>query len=80
MFEGCSMKKVFLCVFVNFKYISLSFNFCCLYFVIKIVKLYNGIDYVVCIGILVVLLGNGKVIKVGYSKYNGNYVFISYGI
>ena len=23
--------------------------------------------------------GNGKVIKAGYSKYNGNYVFISHG-
>ncbi|KZY40286.1 peptidoglycan DD-metalloendopeptidase family protein [Pseudoalteromonas sp. B5MOD-1] len=77
--EGRSMKKAFLRAPVNFKYISSSFNPRRLHPVTKTVKPHNGIDYAARTGTPVVSSGNGKVIKAGYSKYNGNYVFISHG-
>ena len=77
--EGRSMKKAFLRAPVNFKYISSSFNPRRLHPVTKTVKPHNGIDYAARTGTPVVSSGNGKVIRAGYSKYNGNYVFISHG-
>ncbi|MEZ7277733.1 peptidoglycan DD-metalloendopeptidase family protein [Pseudoalteromonas sp. N1230-9] len=77
--EGRSMKKAFLRAPVNFKYISSSFNPRRLHPVTKTVKPHNGIDYAARTGTPVVSAGNGKVVKAGYSKYNGNYVFISHG-
>jgi len=77
--EGRSMKKAFLRAPVNFKYISSSFNPRRLHPVTKTVKPHNGIDYAARTGTPVVSSGNGKVIRAGYSKYNGNYLFISHG-
>jgi murein DD-endopeptidase MepM/ murein hydrolase activator NlpD len=77
--EGRSMKKAFLRAPVNFKYISSSFNPRRLHPVTGQVKAHRGIDYAARTGTPVVSSGNGKVIKAGYSKYNGNYVFISHG-
>ena len=77
--EGRSMKKAFLRAPVNFKYISSSFNPRGLHPVTGQVRAHRGIDYAARTGTPVVASGNGKVIKAGYSKYNGNYVFISHG-
>jgi len=77
--EGRSMKKAFLRAPVNFKYISSSFNPRRLHPVTGQIKAHRGIDYAARTGTPVVASGNGKVIKAGYSKYNGNYVFISHG-
>ena len=77
--EGRSMKKAFLRAPVNSKYISSSFNPRRLHPVTGQVKAHRGIDYAARTGTPVVSSGNGKVIKAGYSKYNGNYVFISHG-
>ncbi|TMO78377.1 peptidase M23 [Pseudoalteromonas sp. S3776] len=77
--EGRSMKKAFLRAPVNFKYISSSFNPRRLHPVTGQVRAHRGIDYAARTGTPVVASGNGKVIKAGYSKYNGNYVFISHG-
>jgi len=77
--EGRSMKKAFLRAPVNFKYISSSFNPKRLHPVTGQVRAHRGIDFAARTGTPVVASGNGKVIKAGYSKYNGNYVFISHG-
>ncbi|MBQ4858773.1 peptidoglycan DD-metalloendopeptidase family protein [Pseudoalteromonas sp. MMG007] len=77
--EGRSMKKAFLRAPVNFKYISSSFNPKRLHPVTGQVRAHRGIDYAARTGTPVVASGNGKVIKAGYSKYNGNYIFISHG-
>ena len=77
--EGRSMKKAFLRAPVNFKYISSSFNPRRLHPVTGQVRAHRGIDFAARTGTPVVASGNGKVIKAGYSKYNGNYVFISHG-
>ncbi|WP_405602155.1 MULTISPECIES: peptidoglycan DD-metalloendopeptidase family protein [unclassified Pseudoalteromonas] len=77
--EGRSMKKAFLRAPVSFKYISSSFNPRRLHPVTGKVRAHRGIDFAARTGTPVVASGNGKVIKAGYSKYNGNYVFISHG-
>ncbi|WP_404340841.1 peptidoglycan DD-metalloendopeptidase family protein [Pseudoalteromonas mariniglutinosa] len=77
--EGRSMKKAFLRAPVNFKYISSNFNPRRLHPVTKTVKPHRGIDYAARTGTPVVASGNGKVIKSGYSKYNGNYIFVRHG-
>ena len=77
--EGRSMKKAFLRAPVNFKYISSSFNPRRLHPVTGQVRAHRGIDFAARTGTPVVASGNGKVVKAGYSKYNGNYVFISHG-
>ncbi|GAA61511.1 hypothetical protein P20652_3391 [Pseudoalteromonas sp. BSi20652] len=77
--EGRSMKKAFLRAPVSFKYISSSFNPRRLHPVTGQVKAHRGIDFAARTGTPVVASGNGKVVKAGYSKYNGNYVFISHG-
>lgn len=77
--QGRSMRKAFLRAPVNFKYISSNFNPRRLHPVTKTVKPHRGIDYAAKTGTPVVSAGNGKVIKSGYSRYNGNYVFIQHG-
>lgn len=77
--EGRSMKKAFLRAPVSFKYISSSFNPKRLHPVTGQVRAHRGIDFAARTGTPVVASGNGKVVKAGYSKYNGNYVFISHG-
>ena len=77
--EGRSMRKAFLRAPVNFKYISSSFNPRRKHPVTGKIKAHRGIDYAARTGTPVMASGNGKVIKSGYSKYNGNYVFIQHG-
>ncbi|SFD11066.1 Opacity-associated protein A LysM-like domain-containing protein [Pseudoalteromonas denitrificans DSM 6059] len=77
--QGRSMKKAFLRAPVNFKYISSSFNPRRKHPVTGRVKAHRGIDYAARTGTPVVSSGNGKVIKAGFSRFNGNYVFIQHG-
>lgn len=77
--EGRSMRKAFLRAPVNFKYVSSNFNPKRKHPVTGKVKAHRGIDYAAAVGTPVVSSGNGKVIKAGYNKYNGNYVFIEHG-
>jgi murein DD-endopeptidase MepM/ murein hydrolase activator NlpD len=77
--EGRSLRKAFLRAPVNFKYISSNFNPRRKHPVTGKVKAHRGIDYAAKTGTPVVSAGNGTVIKAGYNKYNGNYVFIRHG-
>ncbi len=76
--EGRNMKKAFLRAPLNFSYISSSFNPKRFHPVQKRVKPHRGIDYAAPRGTPVYAAGNGTVIKAGYNKYNGNYVFIKH--
>lgn len=76
--EGRNMKKAFLRAPLNFSYISSSFNPKRFHPVQKRVKPHRGIDYSAPRGTPVFAAGNGTVIKAGYNKYNGNYVFIKH--
>lgn len=77
--EGRSLRKAFLRAPVNFRYISSNFNPRRKHPVTGRVKAHRGIDYAAKTGTPVVAAGNGTVIKAGYNKYNGNYVFIRHG-
>ncbi len=76
--EGRNMKKAFLRAPLNFSYISSNFNPKRFHPVQKRVKAHRGIDYAAPRGTPVFAAGNGTVSKSGYSKYNGNYVFIKH--
>jgi len=77
--DGRSMRKAFLRAPVNFKYISSSFKRNRRHPVTKRVQSHNGTDYAAKRGTPVVAAGNGRVTQAGFSKYNGNYVFIQHG-
>lgn len=76
--NGRSMKKAFLRAPLNFSYISSNFNPKRLHPITKRVKAHRGIDYAAPTGTPVYAAGNGKVLKSGYNKFNGNYVFVQH--
>ncbi|WP_341503197.1 peptidoglycan DD-metalloendopeptidase family protein [Gallaecimonas sp. GXIMD4217] len=76
---GKSMRKAFLRSPVSYKYISSSFNPRRLHPVTGRVRPHNGIDYAARTGTPVKSSGDGRVIRSGYTKLNGNYVFIQHG-
>ena len=77
--EGRSLRKAFLRAPVNFRYISSNFNPRRKHPVTGVVKPHRGIDYAAKTGTPIMAAGNGKVIKSGYNRFNGNYVFIQHG-
>lgn len=77
--DGKNMRKAFLRAPVDFRRISDGFNPRRLHPVTKTVRPHRGIDYAASTGTPVWSSGDGKVIKSGYSKYNGNYVVIQHG-
>ncbi|WP_096085230.1 peptidoglycan DD-metalloendopeptidase family protein [Agaribacterium haliotis] len=77
--EGRSMQKAFLRAPVDFRRISSNFNPRRLHPITGKVRPHRGIDYAAKTGTPVWSSGDGKVIKSGYSKYNGNYVVIQHG-
>lgn len=77
--EGISMRKAFLRAPLDFRRISSSFNLKRLHPIFKTTKPHRGIDYAAARGTPVYAAGDGRVAKAGYSKANGNYVFINHG-
>ncbi len=77
--QGYSMRKAFLRAPLNFMYISSGFKRKRLHPILKRVKPHRGIDYRAPKGTPVYAAGDGKVIRSGYNKFNGNYVFIKHG-
>lgn len=77
--DGMSMRKTFLRAPLDFSRVSSSFNLKRLHPVFKTVRPHRGIDYAAQRGTPVYAAGDGKVIASGYSKANGNYVFIQHG-
>jgi len=77
--SGLSMRKTFLRAPLSFLYVSSKFNPKRFHPILKRVKPHRGIDYRAATGTPVYAAGDGKVIKAGYDKYNGNYVFIQHG-
>lgn len=77
--EGLSMRKAFLRAPLDFTRVSSSFDMKRLHPVFKTVRPHRGIDYAAPRGTPVYAAGDGKVIASGYSKANGNYVFVQHG-
>ena len=77
--DGVSMRKAFLLAPVDFTRISSNFNPRRLHPIYKTRRPHRGTDYVAPRGTPVFSTGDGRVIKAGYSKSNGNYVFVQHG-
>ena len=77
--EGLSMRKTFLRTPLDIFRISDGFNLRRKHPIHKKIKAHRGVDYAAPRGTPVYAAGGGKVTEAGYSKYNGNYVFIQHG-
>jgi len=77
--KGVSMRKAFLLAPVDFTRISSNFNPRRLHPIYKTARPHRGTDYAASRGTPVYAAGDGRVYKAGYSKANGNYVFIQHG-
>ena len=77
--EGRSMRKAFLRTPLDIFRISSGFNLRRKHPIHKKIKAHRGVDYAAPRGTPVYAAGDGKVIATGYSKPNGNYVFVQHG-
>lgn len=77
--EGESMRKVFLRAPLDFTRVSSGFNLRRLHPISKKIKPHRGIDYAAPVGTPIFSVGDGRVSASGYSKANGNYIFIRHG-
>ncbi|MFV8783497.1 peptidoglycan DD-metalloendopeptidase family protein [Microbulbifer sp. SA54] len=77
--DGKSMRKAFIRTPVDIGRISSHFNPRRLHPIFKTRRPHNGTDYAAPRGTPVYSAGDGKVVKAGYSKANGNYVFVQHG-
>jgi len=77
--DGQPMRKAFLRAPLDFTRISSNFNLRRQHPIHKMVKAHRGVDYAAPTGTPIYAAGDGKVIASGYSKANGNYVFIQHG-
>jgi murein DD-endopeptidase MepM/ murein hydrolase activator NlpD len=76
---GESMRKAFLRAPLDFTRISSGFNPKRLHPVFKTTRPHRGVDYAAARGTPVFSTGDGRVQSAGYSKANGNFVFIQHG-
>lgn len=77
--DGKPMRKAFLRAPLDFTRISSNFSLRRKHPVHKRIKAHRGVDYAAPRGTPVYAAGDGRVIASGYSKANGNYVFIQHG-
>lgn len=77
--QGISMRKAFLRAPLDFSRISSNFNLRRLHPIFKTNKPHRGIDYAASRGTPVYAAGDGRVVRAGYNKANGNYVILSHG-
>ncbi|MFV0476879.1 MAG: peptidoglycan DD-metalloendopeptidase family protein [Parahaliea sp.] len=77
--KGVSMRKAFLMAPVDFTRISSNFNMRRLHPIYKTKRPHRGTDYAAPTGTPVYAAGDGRVTRVGYTRANGNFVFIQHG-
>ncbi len=77
--DGTSMRKAFLLAPVDFTRISSNFNMRRLHPIYKTTRPHRGTDYAAPTGTPVYAAGDGRVIKSGYTRANGNYLFLQHG-
>ena len=77
--EGLSMRKAFLRTPLDIFRISSGFNLRRKHPIHKKIKAHRGVDYAAPTGTPVYASGDGRVTEAGYTRANGNYVFIQHG-
>ena len=76
--EGNSLRKAFLKAPLRFSRISSRYSHSRLHPILKIRRPHLGVDYAAPIGTPVHSIGDGKVVKKGYTKGNGNWIKIQH--
>lgn len=74
--SGQSMKKAFLKAPLAFSRISSGFTMRRFHPITKTWKAHPAIDYAAATGTPIMAIGDGSIIKIGYTQYNGNHVKI----
>ena len=77
--SGVSMRKAFLRAPLDFTRVSSNFNPNRLHPIYKTQRPHRGTDYAAPRGTPVYAAGDGRVIEAGYTRPNGNYIFIQHG-
>ena len=77
--EGLSMRKAFLRTPLDIFRISSGFNLRRKHPIHKKIKAHRGVEYAAPTGTPVYASGDGRVLEAGYSRANGNYIFIQHG-
>ena len=77
--KGVSMRKAFLLAPLDFTRVSSNFNPNRLHPIYKTQRPHRGTDYAAPRGTPVYAAGDGRVVEAGYTRPNGNYVFIQHG-
>ena len=73
------MRKAFLMAPLDFTRVSSNFNMRRKHPIYKTTRPHRGTDYAAPTGTPVYAAGDGRGIKAGYGRANGNYVFIQHG-
>jgi murein DD-endopeptidase MepM/ murein hydrolase activator NlpD len=76
--EGNSLRRAFLKAPLRYSRISSRYSHSRLHPILKTRRPHLGIDYAAPVGTPVLTIGDGKVIKTGYTKGNGNMVKIQH--
>ncbi|MDG2460879.1 MAG: peptidoglycan DD-metalloendopeptidase family protein [Luminiphilus sp.] len=76
--SGVSMRKAFLRAPLDFTRVSSNFNPNRLHPIYKTQRPHRGTDYAAPRGTPVYAAGDGRVIEAGYTRPNGNYIFIQH--
>jgi len=77
--QGISMRKAFLRAPLDFTRVSSNFNPHRLHPIYNTKRPHRGTDYAAPRGTPVYAAGDGRVVETGYTRANGNYVFIQHG-
>lgn len=77
--EGLPMRKAFLRAPLDFTRVSSNFNPNRLHPIHKTKRPHRGVDYAAPTGTPIYAAGDGRVTKAGYTRANGNYIFIQHG-
>jgi murein DD-endopeptidase MepM/ murein hydrolase activator NlpD len=76
--EGNSLRKAFLKAPLRFSRISSRYSHSRLHPILKIRRPHLGVDYAAPVGTPVLAVGDGKVVKMGYTKGNGRWLKIQH--
>jgi murein DD-endopeptidase MepM/ murein hydrolase activator NlpD len=77
--SGVSMRKAFLRAPLDFTRVSSNFNPNRLHPIYKTQRPHRGTDYAAPRGTPVYAAGDGRVVEAGYTRPNGNYIFVQHG-
>ncbi|MEM1113406.1 MAG: peptidoglycan DD-metalloendopeptidase family protein [Pseudomonadota bacterium] len=77
--DGVSMRKAFLLAPLDFTRVSSNFNLARRHPIYGTIRAHRGTDYAAPTGTPVYAAGDGRVSEAGYTRANGNYVFIQHG-